>query len=137
MSRKGEQPDSEQLTAEEQSQLARDLAAMQEKLPEPGRKQDPRRDFILEADLDPGSLCGSWFLRFEAEDVVWQGLVIGEPQPGKYLCEVALANEPRFQRVVPIEDMAGDPVDDGFEWRFYDTLEDLRAAFTHHETRRG
>jgi len=79
--------------------------------------------------LVPQSLVGSWFHRLENDEIVWQGVVVAEPQSGVYLCSVdRLALGVKFvQRLVTLEKMSDD--DDGQGWRFYDNEEACRVAY--------
>lgn len=96
-----------------------------------------RKALAAEVELHPGSLVGSWFHKLEADEMVWQGIVVAEPQPGTYLVEVdgSIPGASKVQRVVCLDAMEGD-VEDGFEWRFYDTDEQMREAFAEWSTNR-
>jgi hypothetical protein len=90
-----------------------------------------RKALITHEDfsLVPVTLVGSWFLRLENGDVVWQGAVVAEPQAGVYLVHID-RQEPgveNVQRLVTLQQMATD--DDGYEWRFYDSEELARNAY--------
>jgi len=89
-----------------------------------------RATFVAGVDLDPASLVGSWFHRLVDGDMVWQGVVVGEPQPGVYLVQIDRLDigAERVQRLIPIQRMAADD-HDGEEWRFYDDDERARIAF--------
>lgn len=89
-----------------------------------------RLDDLRELPLHPNNLTGSWFHKIEGGQIVWEGMVLGEPQPQVYLVEVtALERAKRFQRLVPHVEMIGE----GIEWRFYDSEEWMRHAFIEHE----
>lgn len=90
--------------------------------PEPPGEGRSRRTFILESALGPNSLCGSWVLGFgEGDQVVFQGLVVGEAQPGVYQVEVfdQIDSESKdrggqYQKLITMEQfLEGD-------FRFYD-----------------
>jgi hypothetical protein len=86
-----------------------------------------RYDDIKACSLDPTSLVGSYFHRLDgAERLMWQGIVVGEPQPGIYLVQLFdWVGERGHQRVVTILDITQG---DG-EWRFYDTEEWMALAY--------
>jgi hypothetical protein len=95
-----------------------------EELPElepPGEGRD-RKSFVLESALGPNSLCGSWVLGFEGDDISFQGLVVGEPQSGVYVVEVfdqidseSKARGGKWQKPMHINEfLEGD-------YRFFDT----------------
>jgi hypothetical protein len=95
-----------------------------------------RKAFVTDADfvLTPKTLVGSWFHRLEDEEVVWQGVVVAEPQPGAYLVQID-KQEPgveNVQRLIGISQMFSD--DD--EWRFYDSEEQAQNAFAHWKSTR-
>ena len=89
-----------------------------------------RRGLATDTALDPMSLSGSYFHRVEAGEIVWTGIIVGEVQPGVYLCQVDQgldgADRVKVQVLIPLEQMlSGDP---GFEFRFYDTEQDATLA---------
>lgn len=88
------------------------------------------------AELSPMTLVGSYFHRVENGTMVWQGIVVGEPQAGKYLCQIdgslPGADRAKVQVVVTLDAMLAK--DEGYEWRFYDTAEEMRAAFAEYAT---
>ena len=66
----------------------------------------------------PEQLVGKYFHSTnETDKIEWQGLVIGEPQPGWYLVQLFEWNsgEPTVQRIAPIDKMIG--------WLFYPDAE--------------
>jgi hypothetical protein len=90
-----------------------------------------RKAFVTDEEfsLVPVTLVGSWFHRLENGEIVWQGVVVAEPQAGVYLVQLD-RQEPgveNVQRLVTLQQMATD--DDGYEWRFYDSEELARNAF--------
>lgn len=89
-----------------------------------------RKEFMTTVDLDPNSLCGSWFLVLEGGNPVWQGQVVAEPQAGVYLCEIDQLDigARNVQRLFPLQQMVKVPGME-FEWRFYDTENEVRAAY--------
>ena len=67
-----------------------------------------------ETERKPEKLVRKYFHSAnENNKIEWQGVVIGEPQPGWYLVQLFewSSGEPTVQRVVPIEKMIG--------WSFY------------------
>ena len=90
-----------------------------------------RPALAADVELNPESLCGSYFIRVENGDPIWQGCVVAEPQAGVYLCAVTGGLEgPPAQVLASMDRMiARDP---GYEWRFFDTegaMHDAFAAF--------
>jgi len=86
--------------------------------------------------LSPLSLVGSWFHRLENGEIIWDGVVVGEVQPGRYLCLVRKGLEGDFeaQVIMPIDSMLAK--DEGYEWRFYDDKETMIEAYAAYVTRR-
>jgi hypothetical protein len=91
---------------------------------------------LKEAPLDPRSLVGSYFLTDPARG--WQGIVVAEPSPGVYLCELFewMVGSPTHQQLIPLDDMFG--------WRFFDNSEwldndyrDRTAARWEHERKQA
>jgi hypothetical protein len=92
-----------------------------------------RKAFVTDDDfqLVPDTLVGSWFHRLENDAVVWQGVVVAEPQPGVYLVQID-KQEPgvwNVQRLVALQTMLVD--DDGYDWRFFDSEELAQNAYAH------
>lgn len=77
----------------------------------------------------PASLVGSWFHRLENDAMVWQGVVVAEPQPGVYLLQIDRLDvgASNVQRLVPMASLTTD--DDGYDWRFYDSKREAQAAY--------
>jgi hypothetical protein len=97
-----------------------------------------RKAFVTDDSfvLVPETLVGSWFHRLEDDEIVWQGVIVAEPQPGAYLVQIDKQEQgvENVQRLVGLGQMIGD--DD--EWRFYDTEEQAQNAFAHWmSTRKG
>jgi hypothetical protein len=95
--------------------------------PEPERMT--RLEVARDVQLDPNSLVGSWFHKLDGYgDILWQGAVVGEIQPGIYQLELFDWIEGRgYQVVVALTDMLhGNPEQ---EWRFYDTEERMRLGY--------
>jgi hypothetical protein len=110
-----------------------------------------RRGFVLDDDfsLDPGSLAGSVFHVMYGHEIVWQGVVVAEPQSGKYLVEIDRLEEgaTAVQRLFTLDTMLGlgdearrllenasseasAPVmDPTLEFRFFDSVEEANRAF--------
>jgi hypothetical protein len=91
-----------------------------------------RKAFVTDDEfvLQPATLVGSWFHRLEDDEIVWQGVVVAEVQPGAYLIQID-KQEPgveNVQRLHSLAQMLGDP---DSEWRFYDTEDQAKNAFAH------
>ena len=86
-----------------------------------------RLELALSAEANPASLVGSYFHSFrgegESRDVLWQGCIVAEPQPGLYLVELFdwLLGDSSNQQLVRVEEM--------FDWHFYDDSEWMRNAY--------
>jgi hypothetical protein len=87
-----------------------------------------------EFSLNPGSLVGSWFHRLDNDAIVWQGCVVGIagdlPMEGPvYLCQIDKLDvgAEKVQRLIPLSRLVND--EDGYDWRFYDSENEARAAF--------
>jgi len=120
------------LTAEEVIASAK---AAEEDSSAPTTKNRDRFVLALEVELSPLSLVGSCFISFSAGGAELWGVVVGEPQPGTYLCFVDSGLDGgKGQIIVPIEAMATQG--DADEWRFYDTWDQMRQAYAEYETRR-
>ena len=95
----------------------------------PDEPQRDRAAMAADADLSMESLVGSWFHRLENDRMVWQGIVVAEPQPGVYLLhgqrlDIGASD---VQVVMPLDRMSY--TDEGYEWRFYNTEQDALRAF--------
>lgn len=89
-----------------------------------------RKDYVSVCELSAETLVGSWFHALEEDVIVWQGIVVAEPQPGVYLLHVDTL-EPgarNVQRLVGLEKMVDDE-DNASDWRFFDTEEQARNAY--------
>jgi hypothetical protein len=87
-----------------------------------------------EFSLNPGSLVGSWFHRLDNDAIVWQGCVVGIagdlPMEGPvYLCQIDKLDvgAENVQRLIPLSRLVND--EDGYDWRFYDSEDQARAAY--------
>ena len=80
-------------------------------------------------EFSPASLVGSWFHRLENDEMVWQGVVVAEPQAGTYLCQVDrfAPGQSNVQRLITMQMLTND--DDGYGWVFYDTEAEAREAY--------
>jgi hypothetical protein len=92
-----------------------------------------RKGFVTDADfvLVPETLVGSWFHRLEDDEIVWQGVVVAEPQPGVYLVQID-KQEPGVENVqllISLHRMLEDET--GADWRFYDTEDRASNAYAH------
>jgi hypothetical protein len=107
-----------------------------------------RRLFVIDDDfsLEPDSLVGSHFHAIEPDtrEIVWQGIVVGEPQPAVYVLEFenCQTGATRCQKVMSLAQLtqgalASTPsvaegrLVDGveFEWRWYDSAEEMARAY--------
>jgi hypothetical protein len=78
-------------------------------------------------------LVGQWFhsIGKNSGQVEWQGVVIGNPEPGWFLVQLHewLMGEPNVRHLVRIEDMAG--------WLFYYSDEQMNFSYDHGTARAG
>jgi hypothetical protein len=110
-----------------------------------------RREFAQDEDfsLSPDSLVGSAFHVLADRRMVWQGVVVAEPQPGRYLCEIDVLEQhaEKVQRIFSLDTLMGlgdearrlieggmsqasAPIIDPYlEWRLYDSEEAAAKAF--------
>lgn len=119
-------------------QLADELG--EQKQPEPQASSEAvLRDRLAIAkavELSPDSLGGSWFHRLENGVMIWDGCVVGEVQAGIYLVAITYGlegatEEAKVQLMVDLVTMcAKDP---GYEYRFYDSREQMHAARQQYE----
>lgn len=90
-----------------------------------------RREEMASCELMPDTLVGSWFHKLEVPsgayqpEMVWQGIVVAEPQAGVYLLDI----ENYGQRLVSLPQILAE------DWHFYDTDEAMRLAYTIHYQR--
>lgn len=106
--------------------------------PEGGPVRD-RIDLANRVDLAPDSLCGSWFHRVENGDLIWDGVVVGEVQAGIYLLGITYGLEGATEetKVQVLCDLVTMVVKDaGYEYRFYDTREQMHDARRQYEALR-
>lgn len=118
-----------------------------------GRVIKDRQLFAVdeEMSLEPNSLVGSAFLVLEAGNVIWQGVIIAEPQGGRYLCHIdKLQTNPdvgRVQRLFTLDTIMGldgegkrliegaidsraaSVIGPELEWRLYDNEEAATEAY--------
>lgn len=92
-----------------------------------------RKEAFDGATLNPATLMGSYFIKFEGDEPRWWGQVVGQVadmnrEGPVLLMNVELAGQVPYQRAVAMVDLIGSD-DDGFDWRFYDTDEHMRQAF--------
>jgi hypothetical protein len=110
-----------------------------------------RRLYVADEDfsLSPDSLVGSAFHVLLDGEMVWQGVVVAEPQPGRYLCHIDKldASTENVQRLFSLDTLMGygdegkrllegamaearaPIVDPSLEWRLYDNEEAARQAY--------
>jgi hypothetical protein len=83
--------------------------------------------------LPNAGLLGRFFHSINKDDnqVKWQGVVIGNPEPGWYLVQLFgwLDGSPCDQQLMRIEDFSG--------WLFYDDSETMRFSYDHGSAREG
>jgi hypothetical protein len=127
-----------------------------------------RREFIEDEgySLEENSLVGSWFLVIFHQEIIWQGAVVAQLGPERYLCDIDRLEQgaERVQRVFTLDAMMGldvRQVDDdeepdslrniegtnggitasvlrpGMEWRFFDSQESALRAFQQHTVMRA
>ena len=67
--------------------------------------------------LKNSSLLDRYFHSVENEKIGWQGVIVGNPEPGWYLVQLFgwLDGSPNVQRLIKLESMR--------EWLFYDDFE--------------
>lgn len=110
-----------------------------------------RRLYVVDEDfsLSVDSLTGSAFLVLVDREMLWKGVVVGEPAPGRYLCEIEVleAGVGNVQRVFALDALMGlgdearrliensfgngsAPIVDPFiEWRMYDSERAAAVAY--------
>lgn len=91
-----------------------------------GGPRPSRRDTVSEAELSPQSLVGSWFHRVEGGDLTEQGIVLAQVQ-AEPLDVMFLVESNGTQRLVKLQSMF--PENDHYEYRFYDTDDQMREAY--------
>jgi hypothetical protein len=120
-----------------------------------------RRGYVKDEDfsLGPDSLVGSWFHVVVAGEMVWQGVVVAEPQAGRYLCSIDQLDQhvgtKNVQRVFDLNTILGlgdearrllegavnsataPVIDPSLEWRLYDNEEDARRAWSEYTAMRA
>jgi hypothetical protein len=72
-----------------------------------------------------GSLLGRYFHSIEKERLSWQGIIVGNPEPGWYLVQLFswLDGSPNVQLLVKFESM--------HDWLFYDDSEMMQFSCNH------
>jgi hypothetical protein len=98
---------------------------------EPEEVVKSRKEFVTadEFSFNPATLVGSWFHRLENDLMVWQGVIVAEPQPGVYLAQIDRLDlgAENVQRLVTMAQLTAD--EDGYDWRFYDTEAEAKSAY--------
>ena len=83
--------------------------------------------------ISRSELLGQFFHSIGKDDgkVEWQGIVVGNPEPGGYLVQLFewLMGEPNLRRLVNIEDME--------HWLFYEDQEGMKFSYDHGAAREG
>jgi len=85
------------------------------------------------AAVASSALLGQFFHSIGKDDnqVEWQGVIIGNPEPGWYLLQLFewAMGEPNVRRLVRIEDME--------HWLFYEDAEAMKFSYDHGSAREG
>jgi hypothetical protein len=86
-----------------------------------------RKGWIVSPDFafNPASLVGSWFHSLENDEIVEQGVVVAEPQPGVYLVQLdkLAPGAEQVQVLMTLDTMVSN------ENRFYDNENEARSAY--------
>jgi hypothetical protein len=110
-----------------------------------------RKLFALDDDwsLEPNTLVGSVFHVILDGEFLWQGVVVAEPQSGRYLCHLDHLSPivKDVQRMFALDTLMGygdegkrliegamsesraPVVDPSLEWRFYDSISSANEAY--------
>ena len=117
-------------------ELADELGAQPDQTKEDVGVERDRLATAKTAELAYDSLGGSWFHRLESGEMIWDGCVVGEVQAGIYLVAITYGlegatEEARVQLMVDLVQMVAKDV--GYEYRFYDTREQMHAARQQYE----
>ena len=78
------------------------------------------------------NLVGQFFHSInERGNIEWQGWIIGNPEPGWYLCQLYewMVGLPNIQRLVKIDEMS--------KWLFYDSSEQMIDSYENGAARDG
>ncbi len=116
-----------------------------------GKVVKDRREYVKDTDwsLEPDSLVGSWFHVFDAGELIWQGVIVGQPATDRYLCQIDVLEQgtEQVQRVFSLDTILGlgedgrrvaeNAIGDqqvpviapALEWRLYDSEQKAQAAF--------
>lgn len=76
------------------------------------------------------AMIGKYFHSIVNDKVLWQGCVIGNPEPGIYLLQLFewLMGEPNVIRIVRIEEMK--------DWFFYNNGDEMVLSYEHGAAKR-
>lgn len=105
--------------------MAKDFAKLMKKDPELMYELESGEYHYQASMIDkpqPACLVGKWFLQFKGKDLGWQGEILAMPRAETYLVQLFswLDGGPTDQVFVKLEDMT--------EWKFYDTIGDMKFA---------
>jgi len=92
-----------------------------------GPTSKTRKGFVTDEDFEfsPGSLVGSWMHTVHDGEIIEQGVVVAEPQPGIYLVQMdkLAPGAENVQIIVTLRAMAEN------DTRFYDSENEARSAY--------
>jgi hypothetical protein len=110
-----------------------------------------RRLYVADEDfsLSPDTLCGSWFHVLVEGEMIWKGVVVGEVQAGRYLCQIDVleSGAEQVQRVFSLDTLMGlgdearrliegavsgataPVIGPSIEWRLFDSEDKANAAY--------
>ena len=92
-----------------------------------------KRKISRRALIPPNPLVGQYFhsLARDTGKVEWQGMIIGNPEPGWYLLQLFewMMGEPNVRRLAQIDDME--------HWLFYSDAAAMRFSYEHGAARPG
>ena len=95
--------------------------------------REQRTDGVEMSQLPANALVGCFFHSVDKETgrAIWQGQIIGNPEPGWYIVQLFewLMGEPSYRKLVNFEEMTG--------WLFYDDAEGMRYSWEYGTARSG
>jgi hypothetical protein len=82
-----------------------------------------KKTTVQKRTIQTTAFVGQCFHSVENKEICWQGMVIGNPEPGWYLVQLYewLMGSPNVQRLVRIEDMQ--------DWMFYDDNDQMVYSY--------
>jgi hypothetical protein len=125
----GDGEDSNVTPVQAQTEAEQPIIKRRKDLVTAGTSTESRLPDHFEWSFNSSSMVGSWFHRLENDRMIWQGVIVGEPQPGTYLIQIDRLDlgAENVQRLVSIKTMLND--EDGYDWRFYDSETDAKSAY--------